>query len=377
MKIPLVDLQAQYGGIREDVLAAMTRVCDSQKFILGHEVEALERELAIMLGVVHAIGVSSGTDALLMAMMALDVAPGDEVITSPYTFFSTAGSIVRLGAKPVFVDIDPTTYNIDTNKITSVINRRTKAIVPVHLFGLSADLDPLLQVARSEAIPVIEDACQAIGARYKNRFVGALGAIGCFSFFPSKSLGGFGDGGLLVTNDDSLSNLSRQLRVHGNRDGHLHKVVGGNFRLDALQAAVLRVKATYLGEWCEGRRTHAKRYDRLFQEFGISTDIGDGGVTLPVEPSTCFHTYNQYVIRSVRRDELRANLKSCGVETAIYYPVPLSLQESFRGLGYVSGSFPFAELAARETLALPMYAEITEAQQVHVVKCIAEFLRVN
>ena len=377
MKIPLVDLQAQYGGIREDVLAAMTRVCDSQKFILGHEVEALERELAVMLGVVHAVGVSSGTDALLMAMMALGVAPGDEVITSPYTFFSTAGSIVRLGAKPVFVDIDPTTYNIDANKITSAISRRTKAIVPVHLFGLSADLDPLLQVARSEGIPVIEDACQAIGARYKNKFVGALGTIGCFSFFPSKSLGGFGDGGLLVTNDDSLLNLSRQLRVHGDRDGHLHKVVGGNFRLDALQAAVLRVKATYLREWCEGRRTNAKRYDRLFQEFGISAGIGDGGVTLPVEPSTCFHTYNQYVIRSVRRDELRVSLKSCGVETAIYYPVPLSLQESLRNLGYISGSFPFAELAARETLALPMYAEITETQQVHVVKCIAEFLRVK
>ena len=374
MKVPLVDLEAQYAGIREDVLAAVTRVCDSQRFILGQEVESLERELAAMLGVTHAVGVSSGTDALLVAMMALDMAPGDEVITSTYTFFATAGSIVRLGAKPVFVDIDPLTYNMDVNRVAAAITPRTKAIVPVHLFGLSADLDPLLHVAHAAGIPVIEDACQAIGARYQNRFVGSLGAIGCFSFFPSKSLGAFGDGGLLVTNDDTLSHRVRQLRVHGAQQKYLHKMVGGNFRLDALQAAVLRVKVPHLAGWCQQRRKNAERYGRLFREAGISAGMRDGGVVLPVEASSCYHTYNQYAIRTARRDDLRAHLESCGVDTAIYYPMPLHLQECFRDLGYAGGAFPRAEAAARETLALPMYAEMLEDQQAYVVRCIAEFL---
>ena len=378
MKVPLVDLQAQYAGIREDVLAAVTRVCDSQRFILGQEVESLERELAAMLGVTHAVGVSSGTDALLVAMMALDIAPGDEVITSTYTFFATAGSIVRLGAKPVFVDIDPLTYNMDVNRVAAAITPRTKAIVPVHLFGLSADLDPLLHVAHAAGIPVIEDACQAIGARYQNRFVGSLGAIGCFSFFPSKSLGGFGDGGLLATNHDALADRVRRLRVHGAQRKYSHEMIGGNFRLDTLQAAVLRVKVPHLAEWCERRRKNAERYGRLFSEAGIGAGIRagirDGGVALPVEASSCYHTYHQYVIRTARRDELRAHLESCGVDTAIYYPMPLHLQECFRDLGYAAGAFPRAEAAARETLALPMYAEITEDQQAYVVRCIAEFL---
>ena len=372
MNVPLVDLQAQYAVIRDELIAAVTRVCDSQRFILGQDVESLERELAALLGVKHAVGVSSGTDALLVAMMALGIAPGDEVITSTYTFFATAGSIARLGARPVLVDIDPLTYNLDVSEVEAAITPRTKAIVPVHLFGLSADLDPVLDAAKAKDIPVVEDACQAIGARYKHRFVGSIGAIGCFSFFPSKGLGAFGDGGLLATNDEALGHRGRLLRAHGAQPKYSHQLVGGNFRLDALQAAVLRVKVPHVATWCEQRRQNAERYGRLFREAGISTGISNGGVVLPLEAPGCYHTYNQYAIRTARRDELRAHLDSCGVGTAIYYPLPLHLQECFRGLGYAAGAFPHAEAAARETLALPMYSELTEDQQAYVVCSIAE-----
>ena len=370
MNVPFVDLQAQYASIRDELIAAVTRVCDSQRFILGQDVESLERELAALLGVKHAIGVSSGTDALLVAMMALGIVPGNEVITSTYTFFATAGSIARLGARPVLVDIDPLTYNLDASAVAAAITPRTKAIVPIHLFGLSADLDPVLDAAKTKDIPVVEDACQAIGARYKDRFVGSIGAIGCFSFFPSKGLGAFGDGGLLATNDEALEHRGRLLRVHGAQQKYSHQMVGGNFRLDALQAAILRVKVPHVATWCEQRRQNAERYRRLFREAGIS----NGGVVLPVEAPGCYHTYNQYAIRTARRDELRAHLDSCGVGTAIYYPLPLHLQECFRGLGYAAGAFPHAEAAARETLALPMYGELTEDQQAYVVRSIAEFL---
>ena len=373
MNVPLVDLQAQYAAIRGEVIAAVTRVCDSQRFILGQDVESLERELAALLGVKHAVGVSSGTDALLVAMMALGIAPGDEVITSTYTFFATVGSIARLGARPVLVDIDPLTYNLDVSAVAAAITPRTKAIMPVHLFGLSADLDPVLDAAKAKDIPVVEDACQAIGARYKDRFVGSIGAIGCFSFFPSKGLGAFGDGGLLATNDEALGHRVRLLRVHGAQPKYSHQMVGGNFRLDALQAAVLRVKVPHVATWCEQRRQNAERYGRLFREAGVSTGINNGGVVLPVEAPGCYHTYNQYAIRTARRDELRAHLDSCGVGTAIYYPLPLHLQECFRGLGYAPGAFPHAEAAAREALALPMYGELTEDQQAYVVRSIAEF----
>ena len=375
MNVPLIDLQAQYAPIRDELIAAVTRVCDGQQFILGREVELLERELAAMLGVRHAVGVSSGTDGLLVAMMALGIGSGDDVITSTYTFFATAGSAARLGAKPVFVDIDPLTYNIDASAVAAAITPRTKAIIPVHLFGLSADLDPLLQAVRAAeipgmpVIPVIEDACQAFGARYKDRPVGSIGTVGCYSFFPSKGLGGFGDGGLVVTNDEGLGERVRRLRVHGAQPKYSHKIVGGNFRLDALQAAVLRVKAPHVPTWCEARRSNAERYGRLFQEV----DVTGCGVVLPAEPSGCYHTYSQYAIRTLRRDELRSHLESCGVGTAVYYPLPLHLQECFKDLGYQVGSFPHAEAAAQETLALPMYGELTEEQQGYVVRSIAEF----
>ena len=375
MNVPLIDLQAQYAPIRDELIAAVTRVCDGQQFILGREVELLERELAAMLGVRHVVGVSSGTDGLLVAMMALGIGSGDEVITSTYTFFATGGSAARLGARPVFVDIDPLTYNIDARAVAAAITPRTKAIIPIHLFGLSADLDPLLQAVRAAAIPgmpvipVIEDACQAYGARYKGRPVGSIGTVGCYSFFPSKGLGGFGDGGLVVTNDKELGERVQRLRVHGEQPEYSHKIVGGNFRLDALQAAVLRVKAPHVATWCEARRSNAERYGRLFQEAGVT----GCGVVLPAEPSGCYHTYNQYAIRTLRRDELRAHLESCGVGTAVYYPLPLHLQECFKDLGYRVGSFPHAEAAAQETLALPMYGELTGEQQGYVVRSIAEF----
>jgi len=370
--VPLLDLQAQYRPIRAEVLAAITAVCDQQRFIMGPEVEALERELATMLGVRHAIGVSSGTDALLVAMMALGIGPGDEVITSTYSFFATAGCIARLGATPVLVDIDPDTYAIDAAAAAAAVTPRTRAIIPVHLYGQSADMDPLVALAAEPGrrIAVIEDACQAIGARYRDRMVGGIGDVGCFSFFPSKNLGAFGDGGLVTTNDDERAGQVRMLRNHGMEPKYHHHLVGGNFRLDALQAAVLRVKARYLSAWTEARRANAARYRRLFGEAGLS-----GLVTLPGEQPARYHIYNQFVVRVPRRTALRAHLDACGIGTEIYYPVPFHLQACFAPLGYGPGSFPRAEAAAASTLALPIYGELTETQQRAVVAAIAEFLR--
>lgn len=364
----MLDLKAQYAQIRDEVLGAITRVCDSQRFIMGPEVDALEQELAAMLGTTHAIAVSSGTDALLASLMAFDVGQGDEVVTTTYSFFATAGSIARLGARPVFVDIDPITFNLDTNHLEAALTARTKAIIPVHLFGLIAQMDPILDLARRRGIPVIEDAAQAIGAQYKDRQAGSFGACGCFSFFPSKNLGAFGDGGLITTDDSALNHRLRILRNHGAEPKYFHKTVGGNFRLDALQAAVLRVKAPRLAKWTEGRRRNAERYRQLIKGTGL-----DSYVTVPVEPADHFHIYNQFVLRVTERDRLRAHFQSRGIETEIYYPVPLHLQECFTPLGYQPDTFPHAESAARATLALPIYSELTDEQLRYVVESMAEF----
>ena len=367
MKVPLLDLTRQFQPIRDEVMAAIARVCDSQQFILGAEVEALERELAGLLEVRHAVGVSSGTDALLVAMMACGVGPGDEVVVPVYSFFATAGSVARLGARPVFVDIDPATFNLDPDRAASAITPRTRAVVPVHLFGQSADLEPILQAVEGRGIAVIEDAAQAIGARHGGRRVGGIGDLGCFSFFPSKNLGAFGDGGLVTTNDDRLAARVRLLRNHGMEPKYWHRAVGGNFRLDAVQAAVLRVKARRLAEWTEARQRNALRYRRLFREAGLD-EVG-----LPVEAPGRDHIYNQFVVRVPHRDRLRAWLSERGIGTEVYYPVPFHLQPCFADLGWREGDFPHAEAAARETLALPIFGELTAAEQERVVGEIAAF----
>jgi dTDP-4-amino-4,6-dideoxygalactose transaminase len=365
--VPLLNLVAQYQPIREEVLAAITRVCDSQRFIMGPEVEALERELALMLEVKEAVGVSSGTDALLAAMMALNVGPGDEVVTSTYSFFATAGCVVRLGATPVLVDIDPVTYNIDPAAAATAITPRTKAIIPVHLYGCSADMAPILDVAAKAGVAVIEDAAQAVGTRYHGRPVGGLGTIGCFSFFPSKNLGAFGDGGFLTANDAALAHRLRLVRNHGAEPKYFHKIVGANFRLDALQAAVLRVKLPHLASWTEARRRNADRYRDMLGPLAAA-----GKVVLPVEPEGIYHIYNQFVIRLAERDRVRAALDARRVGTEIYYPVPFHLQECFAFLGHSKGDFPAAEAAADHTLALPIFGELTEAEQRYVVDSIAQ-----
>ena len=364
--VPLLDLQAQYRPIRDELLAAITRVCDSQRFIMGAEVEALERELAEYLRVPEAIAVSSGTDALLASMMGLGIGPGDEVVTSTFSFFATAGCISRLGATPRLVDIDPATYNIDVSAVGAVLSPRTRAIVPVHLYGLCADMDALLAVAVEAGVPVIEDAAQAIGATYNGRAAGSMGVAGCFSFFPSKNLGAFGDAGLITTTDRRLAEKIRLLRNHGAEPKYFHKRIGGNFRLDAIQAAVLRVKLPHLPTWTSMRRANAGRYARLFAEAGLTDRV-----TLPVEPEGCFHIYNQFVVRVPDRNRVRAHLAEHGIATEIYYPVPFHLQECFAHLGHSRGDFPEAERAADSTLALPIYGELTETQQEAVVRTLA------
>ena len=369
MQVPMLDLQAQYRPIRDAILDVVTRVCDSQRFIMGPEIEGMEREMAAYLGVSHAVGVSSGTDALLLAMMALGIGPGDEVITSTYSFFATAGCVARLGATPVFVDIDPVTYNIDPAATAAAVTSRTRAIIPVHLYGQSADLDALLDIATRAGVWLIEDAAQAIGATYQGRMVGGFGRAGCFSFFPSKNLGAFGDGGLVTTNDDTVAAALRRLRVHGADRQYYHQVIGGNFRLDALQAAILRVKLPHLAGWTEARRRNAARYGELFAEFGLT-----GRVTLPASAPDRYHIYNQYVVRVPDRDAVKAHLESRQIGCAIYYPVPFHELACFAYLGYRAGQFPHAERAARETLALPVYGELTADQQRYVVSAIADAL---
>jgi dTDP-4-amino-4,6-dideoxygalactose transaminase len=353
MQVPLLDVPAQIRPLREELLAAIARVVDSGHFILGAEVEALERELAAALGVAHAIGVSSGTDALLCGLMALGVGPGDEVVTSTYSFFATAGVVARLGARPVLVDIEPDSFNLDPRAAAAAVTARTKAVVPVHLFGRPA--------ARLDVgVPVLEDAAQSIGASP------TVGLASCLSFFPSKNLGAFGDAGAIVSNDAAFADRARLLRTHGGRPKYHHHVVGGNFRIDALQAAVLRVKLPRLAAWSAARRANAERYRRLFSDARLPPEL-----RLPDDAPG--HIYNQFVIRAPRRDALREHLARAGVGTEVYYPVPFHLQPCFRDLGYAEGAFPEAEAAARESLALPIYPELTEAQQAHVVARIAAF----
>lgn len=366
--VPLLDLEAQYRPLRDEILVAITRVCDSQRFILGPEVETLERELAQSMGVTHAIGMSSGTDAILAALMALGIGPGDEVITPTYSFFATAGCVARVGGTPKLVDIDPATYNVDPEAVRAAITPRTKAIIPVHLYGQMANMGALLEIANEGGIPIIEDACQAIGSEYQGRQAGTIGAAGCFSFFPSKNLGAFGDAGLITTNSDTLAHELKLLRNHGAEPKYYHKRIGGNFRLDALQAAVLRVKLPYLSEWTEARRANARRYDELFAAAEL------GNIVLPTEAPGCRHIFNQYVVRVPDRDRVRAYLTQHGIGTEIYYPVPFHLQECFAGLGYPPGAFPHAEQAAHSTLALPIYGELTLEQQQTVVSTLKDAL---
>jgi dTDP-4-amino-4,6-dideoxygalactose transaminase len=370
MPVPLLDLQAQYLPLRDAILAAITRVCDSQRFIMGPEVDGLERELAVQLGIRHAIAVSSGTDALLLALMALGIGPGDEVVTTTYSFFATAGCVVRLGAKPVLVDIDPATFNIDPEQTIAAMTPRTKAILPVHLYGLAADLDPIMAAADRAGVPVVEDAAQAIGGAYKSRPLGGIGALGCFSFFPSKNLGAFGDAGLVTTNDAALAAKARLLRTHGMEPKYYHHVVGANFRMDALQAAILRVKAPHLDAWTEGRCRNAAKYRALFREARL-----DAAIALPIEPPDRRHIYNQFVIRTPERDALKRHLDDQRIGNEIYYPVPFHLQPCFADLGYRRGAFPHAEQAAAETLAIPIYGELTDEQQSTVVSAIAQFVQ--
>jgi dTDP-4-amino-4,6-dideoxygalactose transaminase len=370
MTVPLLDLDAQYRPLRDELLAAVTRVCDSQRFIMGPEIDSLERELCALLGVKHAIAVSSGTDALLLALMALGIKAGDEVVTTTFSFFATAGAVVRVGARPVLVDIDPATFNIDPVQAAAAITPRTKAIMPVHLFGLGAEMDPIMAAADRAGIPVIEDAAQAIGSSYKSRPLGTIGAFGCFSFFPSKNLGAFGDAGLLTTEDDALADRARLLRTHGMKPKYYHHLIGANFRMDALQAAVLRVKAPHLAGWTAGRQANAKRYRQLFHAAGL-----DSVVRLPIEPADGSHIFNQFVIRTSDRDGLKRHLDQQGIGTEIYYPVPFHLQPCFASLGYRQGAFPHAERAAQESLAIPVYGELTAGQQEAVVSAIAQYVQ--
>ena len=368
MKLPLLDLKAQYETIREEIQETILRVCSSQRFILGPEVAELEKEIAAYTGARFAIGVSSGTDALLASLMALEIGPGDEVVTTAYSFFATAGVISRVGARPVFVDIEPHGFNMDPVAAAARMNPRTRAIMPVHLFGRCMDLDPILELARERGVAVVEDAAQSFGAAdTRGRSAGTVGSAGCFSFYPSKNLGAFGDGGMVITDDEELARRMRMLRVHGEAPKYHHRLVGGNFRLDSLQAAVLRVKLKYIGEWTDARRANAGRYRELLAAAESPERL--------VLPEDCpGHAYNQFVVCSPERDRLRSFLEDRGVATEIYYPLPLHLQECFGSLGYGQGDFPAAEEAARSSLALPIYPELTLAQQQYVCTQIRRFL---
>ncbi|MDP8236166.1 MAG: DegT/DnrJ/EryC1/StrS family aminotransferase [Candidatus Erginobacter occultus] len=364
MTVPLLDLPAQYREIGDELEKEVIEILRSGRYIKGPKLEELEKELAAYCGVKRAVTCASGTDAILLALMAHSVKAGDEVITTPYTFFATGGCISRLGARPVFVDIDPVTYNIDPRLISAALSDKTAAIVPVHLYGQCADMDPILKIARERDIPVIEDAAQAIGARYRGRPAGSMGSIGCFSFFPSKNLGACGDGGFMTTDDTDLADRLTILREHGAKPKYYHKVIGINSRMDALQAGIILVKLPHLDKWHEGRRRNAAFYDRR---------LADLPLVLPRVAEGCDSVFNQYVIRTERRDDLRKYLQEREIGNEIYYPVPLHLQECYRDLGYGEGSFPEAEGAARETLALPIYPQLTEAQLEEVASAIESF----
>jgi dTDP-4-amino-4,6-dideoxygalactose transaminase len=369
MNVPLLDLQAQYASLREEMRPAIERVLESQRFVLGDEVRRLESSLAEYCQTKHAVGCASGSDALLLALMALDVGPGDEVITTPFSFFATASCIARLGARPVFVDIDKLTYNLDVSRVADAITSRTKAIMPVHLYGQCADMNPLLDLSERHEIPIIEDAAQAIGATDRRRRAGSLGAFGCFSFYPTKNLGGAGDGGIVTTNDDALAQRLRRLRAHGGVTEYEHQEVGVNSRLDELQAAVLNVKLPHLDAWSDQRARIAQSYSESLNDADLSFEL-----TTPLVRPECRHIFHQYVIRVPRhRDALMNHLRERGVGTKVYDPIPLHRQECFSYLGYKAGAFPEAERAAAETVALPAYPELSEAQQAYVVDSIKSF----
>jgi dTDP-4-amino-4,6-dideoxygalactose transaminase len=363
MKVSLLDLQAQHAGIKTDILAAVSEVLDSQICIGGPKVAELEKAVAKVSDCAHGVAVSSGTDALLASLMALNIGPGDEVITTPFTFFATAGSISRVGATPVFVDIDPATYNIDPALIGDAITPRTKAIMPVHLFGQMAEMDPIMAIAQEHKLAVIEDAAQSITSTYHGRKAGSIGTVGCFSFFPSKNLGAAGDGGMVVTNDAALSERLMLMRNHGAKPKYYHRIVGGNFRLDAVQAAILLVKLRHLDAWSEARRQNARWYDEAFRGTSVQT---------PEIKPYCVSIFNQYVIRVQRRAELMEHLKQRGIGCEIYYPMPMHLQKCFENLGYREGACPHAERAAEEVLAIPVYPELPPEHRQYVAETILE-----
>lgn len=363
MAIPLVDLKAQYQSIKADIDAAVARVFENASYILGAEVETFERHFAHYCDTQHAIGVSSGTAALQLSLLACDIGKGDEVITTPFTFIATAAAISHVGAKPVFVDVDPRTYNIDPAKIEVAITLRTKAIMPVHLYGQPAEMDPIIEIARRHNLCIIEDACQAVGATYHGRKAGSLGDLACFSFYPPKNLGAAGDGGMVVTNDDELTDRIRKMRDHGRTSHYAHGLVGFTYRLDALQAAVLDVKLEHLDEWNEARRRHARTYDELL----ASTDL-----VLPYEAEGCRAVYHIYAVRTPRRDDVLAQLRAAGIGASIHYPLPVHRQPAYAHLGLGEGSYPIAETSMRSVLSLPIYPEITQQQIEQVVGTLAE-----
>jgi len=370
MQVPSFDLTRQNTKLRDELMAAIGEVVDSGQFILGDHVERLEESIAKICGVKHAVAVANGSDALYLALMAADVGPGDEVITTPFTFFATAGSIVRVGAKPVFCDIDPKTFNIDPTQIEGKVTARTKAILPVHLYGQPADMDQINAIAAKHKLTVIEDAAQAIGARYKGRPVGALGDMACISFFPTKNLGAFGDAGMVVTKDDTLAERLRMLRTHGARKKYYHELLGINSRLDALQAAILNVKVKHLGDWVEARRSLAEGYNR-------GLDVAADAARRPVVLEGAYHVYHQYTVRVPNRDVVQEELKSRGIGSTVYYPLPLHLQPVFENLGYRLGDFPESEKAAEEALSLPMFPELNASEQEHVVEQLCDMLRIH
>ncbi len=368
--IPFLDLAAQNGPLFDRIRTAFERVAADNRFILGPEVEAFEREVAGIVGVRNAIGVSSGTDALLISLMALGVGAGHEVITTPFSFFATAGCIARLGARPVFVDIEPGTGNLDASLVTPAVTARTKAVLAVHLYGQPCDLRSLQRVCQQHGLWLVEDAAQAIGARRDGLSAGAAGILGCFSFFPSKNLGAFGDAGLVATDSEELAERIRSLRVHGASPKYFHALIGGNFRLDALQAAILRAKLPYLASWTGARRRNALLYDRLFQEAGLPAEVLRTPLRVTEE-----HVYNQYVIRTNKRDALRDHLGAQRIGCEVYYPRPLHLQKCFDYLGNAAGSFPNAELAADQVLALPVFPELGDERVRHIAAVVVDFLR--
>jgi dTDP-4-amino-4,6-dideoxygalactose transaminase len=369
MNVPLLDLQAQYASLRDEMRPAIERVLESQRFVLGDEVRRVESSIAEYCHTKHAVGCASGSDALLLALMALDVSAGDEIITTPFSFFATGSCIARLGARPVFVDIDPRTYNLDVSQVADAFTPRTKAILPVHIYGQCAEMDPLLALGERHGVPVVEDAAQAIGATDRGRRAGSMGVLGCFSFYPTKNLGGAGDGGIISTNDEQLEQRLKRLRAHGGITEYQHDEVGINSRLDELQAAVLNVKLSRLDAWSDERAQKAAVYTQLLSEADLSFEV-----TAPFVRPDCRHIFHQYVIRVPRyRDALMDHLRERGVGTKVYYPIPLHRQECFSYLGYKEGAFPEAERAALETFALPAYPELSEEQQVYVVDSIKSF----